>query len=1024
MYVPQAALVAALFFCYLQAFVCRSYLNRRKDPLRGFPLSASGFLLSSACLIFFGLLFTAALLGSASTAMEVLSRTLIGFGLAAAFCLAFSEGLFAVIGLISVLLFRPWELYPYHALLAAVPRLFAILACIMFIREVARKGPVFVYRSTGMLLFLALILCLLASCLFSQTPVESISYFFERFLPISVIFLLILQCVRDDRDVALLLRIIAICIFGVIAAAIFNTLYSEDLTASAGRLTGGQLLGNANDLASLICIGMPLYLAFLLNTSAHKWRSFFWQMPVLVVFFTGLWMSQSRGAMISLGVATFVSFIFKGKLRMRNLAFASVLLVILALAYQGFQRDSGEMSASSESRWNYVIAGWNMVKSNPLFGVGIGNYPLVYEQYTPNFLEWGERTAHSSWVLVASEAGPLSFILFLLLNFYVLKQSFMSRAKFPQLSMALIAYLVAFSFLSHTYLFIPYILYALIIAAAKPAGETVSSEPLISANQRALTSRYSLASLILFSVLGGFCLPTRSAQATPMLVNGIDKPLGAKQPVLVENLNLFGSRGEVLNFLVKAPAQAGCLSPTLSGVEFVNSRIFHLPAIHTMHPSYPGAPVGAHLDPAIDLQLGKLDCTPESLALGNWFLVDLEISREAKPGNYQIALNLADSQAGISLTIWPMQMPEKPAVPFYSELSTWFNLLGHYGKWANGEGDLAESYFIEMRKHRVLPLTAVISTPKIIREAGHPVLDLKHSPNAEQSFQRVNLSNRPAWAHIGFPTIPKEQAEAPENAEYFTALENTVRQNGFAERSMIYLWDEPQPEEMPRLKLLAKTARQFSPSVKLMVTRTLEEDLKPLFDIFVPVMDHFEDSRYAGEKEYREWQNQGGEFWWYVSCMSHGCEALAESGRPDLVIDRPSAHVRVISWLSLMKQANAFLYYIVNHGYQHYPKRDPWDSLWDFSGNGDGTLFYPGRRGERGFRSELPIPSLRLKLLRESSYDGFYLSRALAKNPEWLNSELTKLVQSTSKWSRDYNAYTDLRVKIGNYLAKEMSENK
>ena len=152
--------------------------------------------------------------------------------------------------------------------------------------------------------------------------------------------------------------------------------------------------------------------------------------------------------------------------------------------------------------------------------------------------------------------------------------------------------------------------------------------------------------------------------------------------------------------------------------------------------------------------------------------------------------------------------------------------------------------------------------------------------------------------------------------------------------------------------------------------------------------------------------------------MSHGCEALQDSGRPAFVIDRPSAYIRSIAWLAHKYGINGFLYYFVNYAYQFYPESDPWQSLWDFSGHGDGTLFYPGRVSERGLKAETPLPSIRLKLWRETSYDAEYLKwiDAVKPKPAWWPAEFGGLVQDTQKWSRDYASYHDLRRRMGQYL--------
>ena len=63
--------------------------------------------------------------------------------------------------------------------------------------------------------------------------------------------------------------------------------------------------------------------------------------------------------------------------------------------------------------------------------------------------------------------------------------------------------------------------------------------------------------------------------------------------------------------------------------------------------------------------------------------------------------------------------------------------------------------------------------------------------------------------------------------------------------------------------------------------------------------------------------------------------------------------------------ADGGLYYHAVEGYRLSPNgvyllEDPWN----FGGNGDGLLLYPGRPGEFGLTEHQPLPSLRLKLIR------------------------------------------------------------
>src|SRR5262249_30094375 len=145
-------------------------------------------------------------------------------------------------------------------------------------------------------------------------------------------------------------------------------------------------------------------------------------------------------------------------------------VALLAMTLLNLARQQGDLAGSTSSRLSYAIAGLNMAIHNPILGVGFGNYPKFFESYAPPGgmeFEWGERTAHSSWVLALAEDGFLGLLLIAWLFFSVFKTSWGLRREFPELMSSLVGYGVAMSFLSHTYTFFPYLLFGLVLAASK-----------------------------------------------------------------------------------------------------------------------------------------------------------------------------------------------------------------------------------------------------------------------------------------------------------------------------------------------------------------------------------------------------------------------------------------------------------------------------------------------------------------------------------------------------------------------------
>ena len=114
--------------------------------------------------------------------------------------------------------------------------------------------------------------------------------------------------------------------------------------------------------------------------------------------------------------------------------------------------------------------------------------------------------------------------------------------------------------------------------------------------------------------------------------------------------------------------------------------------------------------------------------------------------------------------------------------------------------------------------------------------------------------------------------------------------------------------------------------------------------------------------------------WWYQSCMSHGCNVVGDkyfTGWPSYAVDAPAMSHRIMEWLTFRYRIGGELYYDTVEAYA--AGKDPWRDQLLFGGNGDGTLFYPGRARTLGGTRDFPVESVRLALIREGLEDYEYL---------------------------------------------------
>ena len=162
-------------------------------------------------------------------------------------------------------------------------------------------------------------------------------------------------------------------------------------------------------------------------------------------------------------------------------------------------------------------------------------------------------------------------------------------------------------------------------------------------------------------------------------------------------------------------------------------------------------------------------------------------------------------------------------------------------------------------------------------------------------------------------------------------------------------------------------------------------------DIFVPVLDQMygrPSSSYAGDQrgKYDAWlaANASRKLWMYQSCDQHGCGVCGApspgvdyTGWPERVIDSSGVQDRAFGWVAWQERVEGELYFATD-----YQLATAWDDGGQcaFSGSGDGTIFYPGKPSVIGGMTDIPIESIRMKMIREGMEDYEYLAMVAKTN--------------------------------------------
>lgn len=222
------------------------------------------------------------------------------------------------------------------------------------------------------------------------------------------------------------------------------------------------IFSDPNDLSLVFIFAVPLIIYFL-----YQRKNFFimlMSIVALAIILYATFLTQSRGAMVSLGMMIVYYGIRKYGIKKGMIAGGILLIALLLFFAQGRLTEISTTEESAYGRIDAWYEGFQMLIQSPLWGVG----PDMFTEH--NYL-----TAHNSYVLCFAETGLLGYFFWLGAIYYNLvglsrsiqyelataeEESIVSRGFF--LTISLIGFLTASFFLSRTYTIILYINLALI----------------------------------------------------------------------------------------------------------------------------------------------------------------------------------------------------------------------------------------------------------------------------------------------------------------------------------------------------------------------------------------------------------------------------------------------------------------------------------------------------------------------------------------------------------------------------------
>ncbi|HET9599269.1 MAG TPA: glycoside hydrolase domain-containing protein [Anaeromyxobacteraceae bacterium] len=453
---------------------------------------------------------------------------------------------------------------------------------------------------------------------------------------------------------------------------------------------------------------------------------------------------------------------------------------------------------------------------------------------------------------------------------------------------------------------------------------------------------------------------------------------------------------EAFQIVVTGPASGvSAFATELKGAGTIDApRLYREDLIDVKQPSSADGATGRFPDalvPDVDEIAGeKRNAFPFDVAAGEsraiW--VEVHVPAGAKPGDYtgSVSVRTKDGETNVPvhLTVWDF------ALPSTSSLKTAFGMnyggvrAGHGAPSGDALAALRERYGRFALDHRISIHNVWDDSQQ--KDWNHfdqtwgPLLD----GTAKTQLEGARLTSMSAGVNVS------SVADHQNWATHFKG-------KGWFDRLFQYTCDEPPLTcQWSDVANRARVAKQADPNFRTLVTTDMEQAQKnsdggKSVDVMVPLVNYMDDRPANAYGKGRSGDTRGDydaflasgkqkELWLYESCMSHGCGGTVDIGNPSAdqmyytgwpsyVIDASATRARALEWFSFRYGASGELYYETTVAYDH----DAWSNQWDFSGNGDGTLFYPGTPSRIGGHTDVPVASIRLKMIREGLEDFEYL---------------------------------------------------
>ncbi len=254
----------------------------------------------------------------------------------------------------------------------------------------------------------------------------------------------------------------------------------------------------------------------------------------------------------------------------------------------------------------------------------------------------------------------------------------------------------------------------------------------------------------------------------------------------------------------------------------------------------------------------------------------------------------------------------------------------------------------------------------------------------------------------------KNERERELTRQWFAGFAKHLKEKGWFDRMVVYLWDEPGYKPIPTILKLSKFIKSVDPDYKILITEWPLDELYPGVDIFCTHAVNLCDPHLP---VMHKAQKAGKELWWYA----------CDNKFPAITYDIPydALMLRDMGWMNWKFKLPGRVYFTFTWNRSQTPFVNPGND-----GKGDGLLVYPMQNGK-------PVVSIRLAMHRDGVEDYEYLAildrQIKSAKTRGVDSKLisrakallrvpTQIAKSADKYTSDPQVIEKQRTKIAKMI--------